>query len=599
MRLAEYPAGGALPAAESLSLRERSSALPIEKIGCALLFCVLILGGAARFYGLGWGLPYHFHTDERVLAVFAEKLRTAESLAAAAGETYFFLYPPFLFYLLVAAVSAVSLFHPFSPAEPAGGTLYYLLGRGISAAFGTATLGAVYWLGKRLYGRATGLLAAFLLAVTVLHVRDSHFYFPDVPFTFFVVLALGAAADIAERGRLRSYLAAGALAGIGTATKQTAVLVLPAVLAAHLMTLSAGAGRWRKDILSLGFWSRAAVAPGVAALVFLAINPFVLLAPRRFLEMSAITARFVSGESQPHWTFQFTGTDPTYWVTNLLYFGMGPALEALCLLGLTWAVVRRSRGDLLLLAFVVPYFLLVGTGYMKFVRYAVPLLPFLALFGARLVVDAWRLARRPLARAAAGAAIAAVGLASLAYTVAYLNVYRQEDARIQASRWIHRNVPAGATLLIDSSAATPLVGSRFFRPEFYGRTVRENEMYAKKEDHFTIKVLNLLSDPSRPPPSGAWWEGYLRERLAGVEYIAMSDEHYEQYRHRPEAYPVLGAFYRDLFAERLGYRLVTTFKTYPSLLGFELNDDRAELTFRLFDHPRIWIFRRISDGNDG
>ena len=51
-------------------------------------------------------------------------------------------------------------------------------------------------------------------------------------------------------------------------------------------------------------------------------------------------------------------------------------------------------------------------------------------------------------------------------------------------------------------------------------------------------------------------------------------------------------YYRDLFAGRLGFQLVKTFKTYPSLFGYPINDDDAELTFRLFDHPRVFIFRR-------
>jgi hypothetical protein len=32
----------------------------------------------------------------------------------------------------------------------------------------------------------------------------------------------------------------------------------------------------------------------------------------------------------------------------------------------------------------------------------------------------------------------------------------------------------------------------------------------------------------------------------------------------------------------------------PSIFGVDLVDDRAELTFRLFDHPRIYIFRRAA-----
>ena len=51
-------------------------------------------------------------------------------------------------------------------------------------------------------------------------------------------------------------------------------------------------------------------------------------------------------------------------------------------------------------------------------------------------------------------------------------------------------------------------------------------------------------------------------------------------------------YYRDLFDGRLGFKLVKTFKIYPSLFGLTINDDDAELTFRLFDHPRVFVFLR-------
>jgi hypothetical protein len=50
--------------------------------------------------------------------------------------------------------------------------------------------------------------------------------------------------------------------------------------------------------------------------------------------------------------------------------------------------------------------------------------------------------------------------------------------------------------------------------------------------------------------------------------------------------------YRDLFAGRLGYHLDRTFKVYPSLFGFDIDDDRAELSFRSYDHPRVFVFKR-------
>ena len=73
----------------------------------------------------------------------------------------------------------------------------------------------------------------------------------------------------------------------------------------------------------------------------------------------------------------------------------------------------------------------------------------------------------------------------------------------------------------------------------------------------------------------------------------MDDTFLQQYQHLPESeHGVVKQYYRDLFAGRLGFQLVQTFKVYPSFFGWTINDDDAELTFRSFDHPRVFIFLR-------
>ena len=574
-----------------------------------LFVLALVLGVGMRFYGLDWGLPYHFHSDERVMAFHTEKLRTAASVAEVVSEERrFFLYPPLLMYLQIGLVAAVSLVHRFSHTDPSSLTLYYLLGRGLVALFGSLTLLLIYRLGRRLYSESVGRLAAVLLAFTVLHIRDSHFYFPDVPMTFFVVLTFLAAVGIMEGRGIRPAILTGICAGLGIATKQTALMVLPAIAAAHLLgafrgqTLSWAAAR--KALGSLRFWGLLVLPFAVAGVTFLLVDPFVLAAPGRFLAMSGRTAAFVKGANQPNWTYQFTHTTIAFWFTNVLYFGMGPLLEAASLLGILWAaalgavrtwrrrVVDAYASDVLVLAFVLPYLAFVGGGYMKFIRYAIPTLPFLCLLGARFLSDLREGARSRGLRAAAGVLTGAVILGSFLYGLAYMNIYRREDVRIQASKWIHANVPAGAAVLIDSSAATPLLGSMFFQPDFYSSYMNGLGPGAQnRTDYYRIKVLRLISEVERPR-SQDWWRRYLEERLRDVDYVFMSDERPEQYSYRPDEYPALNTFYRDLFSGGLGFDLVKTFKTHPALDGLVLNDDRAELTFRLFDHPKVMIFAR-------
>ncbi|HWP47338.1 MAG TPA: glycosyltransferase family 39 protein [Candidatus Limnocylindrales bacterium] len=563
-----------------------------------LLFLLAILTGIGmRFYGLSWGLPYHFHSDEHILAYFTEKLRTAESIQQLTHqEIRFFLYPPFLMYLLISLITLASFFHSFSLTDPRSLTLYYLLGRGIAASFGSITLIAVYLLGKQLYTQSVGILAAVFLAFSVLHVRDSHFYFPDVPFTFFLVLTVFFAARFIEKHRLKYYVLAGIFTGVGMATKQTALMVLPVILTAYLIERFQHLRSWaayKKVLFSISFWGFVLFPIFLAGITFLLLNPFVLINFEKFQEMSHKTAQFVKGTNQPQWTFQFTDTTFLYWFTNLLYFGMGPLLEAVCMAGMIWAFVKRKIPDLLLLSFLLPYFYFIGGGYMKFIRYAIPLLPFLCLLGARFLLDLLKITRHHIERVAVKVVITLVIITSLLYSLAYLNIYRQEDVRIQASRWIHQHIPPGSTVLIDTSSSTPLLGSMFFYPEFYtSYIVDEAHLHFVKKDYFTIKVINLITDSRQALHSPGWWQHYLQERLEKVDFIIFSDECYEQYSHRQSSYPTLNQFYQDLFSGRLGYRLLKTFKTYPSLFGYTLKDDRAELTFRLFDHPKIMIFKR-------
>lgn len=572
-----------------------------------LLFLLAILAGISmRIYGLRWGLPYHFNGDERFVISMTEKFRSAESLDQLADkEMYFFLYPPLLVYILSALIKVVSFFRPFDLTEPTSITLYYLLGRIVTACFSIATLILVYGMGKQFYNRSVGRLASVFLAFSVLHIRDSHFYLPEVPYTFFVVLATFFALGIAEKGRTQSYLLTGIVTGIGLATKQTALMVFPVILTAHVLgvfrNLPISWNSWRKIFFSLRFWGFLLLPFLIVGLIFLLLNPFIFLNPQKFLEMYRILQGYVTGTDRPNWTFQFTNTTRLYWFTNLLYFGMGPLLEAACVAGMIWALVKRKVPDLLLLSFLLPYLYFIGGGYMKFIRYAIPLLPFLCLLGARFLWDLYEMSTHKVARMAVVTLIVAVTLTSFLYALAYMNIYSRRDVRIKASQWIHKNIPKDSWILIDSSPATPLLGSTFYKVEldnYYSQGWQD--LYYKRKDYFKIKVLNLRTVDliaQKKPLSEEWWENYLKERLEGVEYIIMSDQYYDLYSHRPEEYPTLNQFYKDLFSGQLGFELLKTFKTYPALLGFNINDDRAELTFRWFDHPKVMIFKRSQGQN--
>jgi hypothetical protein len=53
---------------------------------------------------------------------------------------------------------------------------------------------------------------------------------------------------------------------------------------------------------------------------------------------------------------------------------------------------------------------------------------------------------------------------------------------------------------------------------------------------------------------------------------------------------VVKRYYDELFGGQLGFDLAGTFKAHPSLFGVPINDDAAELSSRMNDHPPVYVF---------
>jgi hypothetical protein len=99
-------------------------------------------------------------------------------------------------------------------------------GRYVAAGFGIATVLLVYVLGRVLYDRRVGAVAALLLAVMPYHVTISRQILLDGPMTFFATGALTCLALGARTERRRWFVAAGACLGMAALSKETAIILL-------------------------------------------------------------------------------------------------------------------------------------------------------------------------------------------------------------------------------------------------------------------------------------------------------------------------------------------------------------------------------------
>lgn len=560
----------------------------------AWLALIVAAGAVLRFYGLRWGAPYyHFHIDEHVVFSGADML--ARDPREAALSPKFFMYSPLPMYLLIAVrwIWEGATAYRLNLGVPHDAVVFTTLGRTISASLGTATIVVAYAVARRVGDWRSGIFAAALTAFGVLHLRESHFFTTDIPMTFFSVLTLWTLMPILESGiSWRRDLAAGAAFGAALLCKYTAVFLAPVVGLAYLLAGPVA------DARPAAVLKRAlhACVPGALALVFfLAGDPLAIAYYGKFRQDIAdwVTAP-LTGTWKPIWTAQFADvTSPhLYWFTNILWWGLGPAFEIVGLAGVLWLFWRRDRRAAVAGVFVVAYLAVAGRTVTPFARYGVPLVPALAISAGVFAAD---LINRPRWRKAAVAVTIVTLAATGAYAAAYLHVFAAPDSRLAAANYMIHHVPAGARVLVEPSQNMVPFGSYLEHPDF-NRYYLMQGPEAARDDYYHLVSLDtyvFLYDRHRSPEAK---RAYIGSRLGQADYIVMDDTYLQFYQHLPPAqHAAVKQYYDDLLAGRLGFELMKTFKVYPSLFGVSINDDGAELTFRLFDHPRVYIFRRTTE----
>ena len=568
------------------------------------LSAITAVGAALRFYGLDWGAPYyHFHIDEHFVFSAADMLRRDAHEAAMSSK--FFMYGPLPAYML-NGVRAIyeTLYAPLVLSNPRDEITYMVMGRAISATMGTLTIPVMYAIGTRVAGRRAGLLAAACLAVAVMHLRESHFFSVDSSMTFFVALTWWAVLAMADTGSLGARTGAGLAYGAALASKYSgAFMGLPMGLA-HLV-----APTRPKTLRPLSAWTRwglQGLLPLVVAAVTVAIVDNVAL---RYFDkfkddVNTWVVEPLTGKTQFLWTANFYDlqTPHLYWFTNLLWWGLGPALEIWALLGVVWLLTKRSKATFLCAVVPITYYLSASNSIAPFFRYAIPLVPGLAVAAGVLSADAMR------TRALRSVAIVLTALvlgSSALYAVAYLNVYRQEDARVEAARYIKNTIPAGAPVLVEPSQILPPLGSYLDNTNFtvdYQPRERYDSRWNPRVRLVLLDSYRYLYEPRVDLPGGGRGSltddqkrAYIAAKVAEADWIIVEDSFLEFYAHLPwDKYGPVKQYHKDLQEGRLGFVLDRSFKVYPSLFGFDIKDEGSELTFRLFDHPRISIYKRVT-----
>jgi len=519
------------------------------------LWIVLLLAAGLRLANINWDDNRHFHPDERAVTMAVMRL----SFSPLQLDPDFFAYGSLPIYMAKITSSVVAWVDPWAATYDG----INLNGRRMSAFIGTLTVLLTMLLGGRLYDRRTGILAGFLLAACVLHIQNSRFLTVDVTLTFFVTLALLQLVKLVRDGRRATFIWAGVCIGLAVATKFSAMPLLAPLGIAALY-------RWWAEgrLLPVAGWTFAAILAGVAA--FALAEPYIIINFDRVYRDIFEQSQMVRNAGLMPFTTQYIGTPKyLYEIEQLVLWCMAPPLGLAAL----WATlarpahaVRHRRPDeFVILAWVVPFFLVTGWFEVKFPRYLLPIYPFMAIWAAEWLLRKYRQGG-VFGRLALPTVVVGTALAALAFT----SLYTRPHTVIAASEWVFRHVPPGSKILTqdwDEGFPMPLPGHR---PQGYD-----------------VVPFGYYERPDSPAKMLR-----LSEQLASSDYIAFQTKRlYGALTMAPERFPLSNNYFHRLFAGDLGYTLIHEVASRPSLFGFEFPTELADESLSVYDHPKVLIFR--------
>lgn len=617
----------------------------LSKYGRLAVLLIVLLGGALRLYGLNWDQNSHYHPDERYISMVTSDIRWPQSVnefldpkrspmnpywIARENRERAFAYGTLPVYMTRFVSYWVGVFVDKWWEGYDGVTL---VGRALSGLLDTAAIYIVFLLGSRIFSRRVGLIGALFYALTVLSIQHSHFYTTDITLNFFVLLTLLFAYNTSQTGSNRDTFLMGAAAGMAFASKFSALPILAMLPVAALLHERQKITTLNPKLITLGAqfshinWSR------LIATLILAFGGFVIayfaFAPYSFLDTNGLLRNVneqdkivIRAEADLPYTRQYFATTPyLYPIEQMVRWSMGVPLGVTALIGLLMCIVYavgrepHAAGAILMLAWILPYFLITGRAYAKFLRYSLPLLPLFAIMAAALLAQLgeWLDKRyRPKAMLPTPDSPQKTTETPISVPPAILSEAAEplEPATLNLNTEVAVDTPPPppAPLPIHKPRRHPL---QYVAPVLTALIVAATAWWA-------LAFASIYSAPHTANQASKWinanvpktaillkehWEeginglqGYqlppavpelnlydddgpnklvsLQNSLTRGDYIVFfSSRLYGTIPRIPDRYPLTKRYYEMLFSGELGFELVHFSEAYPSFLGLTMFED--------------------------
>ena len=613
-----------------------------EKKYWVSLVLILAIASILRLNGINWDEGFGFtpHPDERAILMKSWEIEfpSYSNLSLIFDQSNspwnpnWFAYGSFPIYLLEFVQSFWELI--------TGSEIFdsRIMARSLSTLADLGTIIGTALLARACFGNKVSLLASVLVSFSVIHIQLSNFFAFDTFVTLFSIWTLFFLHRVTKKGALKDSIIAGILIGLGLASKISIFPILGVFIFAHLIGSIGyyfGPGKIRFPISTASKNMSVGLIAGLVA--FVLAEPYAFLDWSQFIADNKEQSEMVRRIRDYPYTRQYIDTTPyLYQIVQLGKWAIGWPFTIIGLLGISSALIsikhwksgvftvfifimlglvlivsnsilmivisssfaflvlifnfvlrgEKALGKLLIISWIIPYALIVGSFEVKFTRYLLPIIPLFAILASLLLVEMASKSRR-IIRLVGYVLSVLVIVSTIVLGLAYQKIYETAHPGVAASEWITENVPNNSILL----------------KEHWEESLPNLEKY-------NVRELPIY-DPDIPPKLNK-----MTTHLSESDYlIIFSNRLYGTVTRIPERYPLMTGYYQALFSGDLGFKPVHTEDSYMSFAkikmyedsfartnlesinqsfrydeGLSINGGFADESFSVYDHPKVIIF---------
>jgi len=487
----------------------------------SLLVFLLLISAGICIWGINFGLPGLFHSDEQALVKRALRFGSGDL------NPHFFYYPTLHMYFLFIAYGiffvAGRIFGIFASVQEFAfsyirdPSYIYLIGRSLSALPSVASVYLTYRIARRMFASWYAGIMAGIFFIAIPRVPTmSRVIKPDPMMVMFVLLFFDRCLEILdeisagydENNSIKNYILGGFYIGLASSLKYNAmpmfILIPVAQIIRKLRINGNSLPRFFRGF-SITDVKKTSSALLLSAIGFTIGTPYWIpdfgTFRRHFIQMIDYTAQ---SQTLSDGSFQFFPSWLTY-LKEMIFLGASlPFLGLLCAAGTGYYLFFHKNKDKVLLAVVsvLVFYMVCARQKIPGWWYLAPVFPLYASLGAGFVTERIKDVVLNLKKYQLKASlfdnkytviiavavtvlwtIIAVGN-SMSMSINEARALASRDVRLDAREWIERNIPPGSKILLDQYGPPILRSKKLIRQQ-YELAVKLNN---PKKDYFRLQM---------------------------------------------------------------------------------------------------------------